>query len=326
MTLDQIIYARRSAVLDHAAKAGVTAAGAAAGISRTTYYRWVRRAERYGLAALLPKQRRRPDQPNAMPPQEVSTILAEAVARPTLGARQLLDHLAARGVHRSASGVQQVLRRHRLGTRRQRIAALASITAAESGLLTDAAQDGPYGFCLAASTPGQLVCLDTFYVGKLKGVGAVYQLTAVDVATRWAVVRLVVGDKNAGVAARFLTQVRAALRAVGAELTGVLTDNGPEFTGRAFASRLAQLGLVHHRIPARSPNHNAVVERFQGTVLAEFYRPHFHRVRLDTLAELDAPLQAWTADYNRRRRNRGDYMRGRTPGEMMRSLNTCKSA
>ena len=61
-------------------------------------------------------------------------------------------------------------------------------------------------------------------------------------------------------------------------------------------------------------------------MLAEFYRPHFHRVRIDTLAELDAPLQAWTADYNRRRRNRGDYMRGRTPGEMMRSLNVRKTA
>jgi transposase InsO family protein len=91
---------------------------------------------------------------------------------------------------------------------------------------------------------------------------AVYQLTAVDVATRWAVVRLVVGDKSAAVAARFLTQVRAALRAVGAELTGVLTDNGPEFTGRAFTSRAVELGLTHHRIPPRSPNHNAVAERF----------------------------------------------------------------
>ena len=313
-------------MLDHAAKVGVSAVCQAAGISRTTYYRWVARAERYGLAALLPKQRRRPVQPNAMPAQEVSTILAEAVARPTLGARQLSDHLAARGVHRSASGVQKVLRRHHLATRRQRVAALASITAAETGLLTDAAQDGPYGFCLAATHPGQLVCLDTFYVGKLKGVGAVYQLTAVDVATRWAVVRLVVGDKSAAVAARFLTQVRAALRAVGAELTGVLTDNGPEFTGRAFTSRAAELELIHHRIPPRSPNHNAVAERFQGTVLAEFYRPHFHRVRIDTISQLDAALQAWTADYNRRRRNHGDYMRGRTPGEMMRTLTIRKTA
>jgi transposase InsO family protein len=326
VTPAQIIHARRTAVLEHAARVGVTAACAAAGVSRTTYYRWVRRAERYGLAALLPKDRRPPAQPNAMSPEEVSAILAEAVARPTLGARQLVDHLAERGVHRSASGVQKVLRRHRLGTRRQRTAALASITAAQDGLLTDAAQEGPFGFCLAAVDPGQVVSVDTFYVGRLKGVGAVWQLTAVDVATRWAVVRLVVGDKTAAVAARFLDQLSAALAAVDVTLGSVLSDNGPEFTGRAFTDRLGERGITHHRIPPRSPNHNAVCERFQGTVLAEFYRPHFHRVRVDRLDELDAPLQAWTADYNRRRPNRGHYMNGRTPGQVLHQLQTRHTA
>jgi hypothetical protein len=48
-----------------------------------------------------------------------------------------------------------------------------------------------------ASTPGEVVALDTFYVSRLEGVGAVWQLTAVDVATRVAVVQLVVGDKTA---------------------------------------------------------------------------------------------------------------------------------
>ena len=32
-------------------------------------------------------------------------------------------------------------------------------------------------------------------------------------------------------------------------------------------------------IPARSPNHNAVVERFHGTILQECWRPAFHRRR-----------------------------------------------
>ena len=69
-------------------------------------------------------------------------ILAEAVARPTLGPRSLLRHLKARGVDRSASGVAKVLRRHNLGTARQRVAALASLTAADTGQVTDAATGG----------------------------------------------------------------------------------------------------------------------------------------------------------------------------------------
>ena len=288
MAHEDIVYARRVRLIEYAAECGnVALACRTFGVSRKTYYELIKLASEYGLSALLPKDRRAPHQPNAMSPEEVSAILAEAVARPTLGARSLLRHLAARGVHRSSSGVAKVLTRHHLGTARARVAALASITAAEQGQLTDAAKEGPFGFCQFASTPGQVVALDTFYVGRLKGVGAVWQLTAVDVATRIAVVQLVVGDKTAAVAAAFLDHLRKALRAQGIKLAGVLSDNGPEFTGKAFKTRAGELGLTHHRIPPRSPNHNAVCERFHGTVLREFYRPHFHRGRVDDIDLLD---------------------------------------
>jgi len=321
VTHEDIVYDRRVRVINYAAEIdNVAEACRVFGVSRQTYYKWLKRAEQYGLSALLPKDRRAPHQPNAMSSEEVSVILAEAVARPTLGPKSLLRHLKARGVDRSASGVAKVLRRHNLGTARQRVAALASLTAADSGQVTDAALEGPFGFCLFASAPGEVVSLDSFYVGRLKGVGAVWQLTAVDVATRIAVVQLVVGDKTATVAADFCDHLAKALRKQGITLTGVLTDNGPEFTGKAFKARVADRGLVHHRIPPRSPNHNAVCERFHGTVLHEFYRPHFHRGRVDNIALLDRSLQAWLVDYNHHRPNHGDYMRGRTPLQVKKEL------
>ena len=81
-----------------------------------------------------------------------------------------------------------------------------------------------------------MVALDTFYVGKLKGVGTVWQLTAVDTATRWAICQLFVGDKTAQAAADFVDHVIVRLAEIGVELTAVLTDNGPEFTGKVFTS------------------------------------------------------------------------------------------
>ena len=321
MTHEDIVYDRRVRLIEHAAKIGnISEACRVFGVSRKSYYEWVAKAEQYGLSALLPRDRRTPHQPNAMTSEEVAIILSEAITRPTLGPRSLLRHLRERGVDRSASGVAKVLRRHHLGTAKQRVIALASLTATETGQLTEAAMEGPFGFCQFASTPGQVVALDAFYVGRLKGIGAVWQLTAVDIATRLAVVQLVVGDKSATVAAAFLDHLKKALRKHGITLTGVLTDNGPEFIGKAFKTRVGALGLEHHRIPPRSPNHNAVCERFHGTVLHEFYRPHFHRGRVDDLALLDRSLQAWTIDYNHHRPNHGDYMAGRTPLEVKKQL------
>jgi transposase InsO family protein len=317
VTLEEIIYQRRVRVLDHAGTHGVTATCRTFGISRHTYYRWAQRAARYGLSALMPKARRPPAQPNACPPHVIEIVLAEAVARPTLGARRLLEHLEERHVVLSASGVQKILNRHHLGRRAQRVAALAQITAAETGLVTDDARSGPFGFCHFAARPGDLVALDTFYVGKLKGVGSIYQLTAIDTTTRWAVARLVVGEKSAAQAARFVDHVIDVLHGIGVTLGGVLSDNGPEFAGNDFTTHMADLEVIHHRIPPRSPNHNAVCERFQGTALQEFYRPAFHRHRFESAAELNTQLQGWLHRYNTRRRNHSDYMRGRTPLQIL---------
>lgn len=320
MTHEDIVYDRRVRLIEYAAKIGnVAEACRVFGVSRNTYYEWIGRAEKYGLSALLPKARRKPHQPNAMSSEEVAVILSEAIARPTLGPRSLLRHLMARGVDRSASGVAKVLRRHQLGTARERAAALASL-AVDTGQVTTAAMEGPFGFCMYASQAGQVVSLDTFYVGRLKGVGAVWQLTAVDVATRTAVCQLIVGDKTATVAAAFVDHLKKALRKHGITLEGILTDNGPEFIGKAFQTRAADLGLVHHRIPPRSPNHNSVCERFHGTVLHEFYRPHFHRGRVDDIGLLDRSLQTWLVDYNQHRPNHGDYMAGRTPLQVKKEL------
>ena len=82
MTPAQIIYHRRVQVLDHAGRTSVTEACRTFGVSPTSYYRWAGRAQRYGLAALLPKDRRPPVMPTATPPDQVEAVLAEAVADP----------------------------------------------------------------------------------------------------------------------------------------------------------------------------------------------------------------------------------------------------
>jgi transposase InsO family protein len=319
VTRDQIIHQRRVRVLHHAAETGNVAETCRVfGISRKTFYEWRAVALRYGLDALMPKARRRPQLPNATPTHVVVELLSLAVTEPTLGCRQLADRLADRGWRLSKTTAQKLLVDHGLGRRAQRVARAAAITAATTGLVTDAARDDEvFGFCHWAARPGDLVAMDSFYVGNLKGVGRVYQLTAVDTASRWAVIAIVVGTPNATVTARFLETVRRRFARLGFPLRMVLSDNGPEWKAQAFTAAVAAKGLAHHRIPPRSPNHNAVCERFHGTVLQECWRPAFHRRRFTSARQLQAEADAWLVGYHHRRRNHGDFMRGRTPAEVL---------
>jgi transposase InsO family protein len=260
---------------------------------------------------------------NATPTWVVEQLLQLAILEPTRGARHYADRLAADGFSLSKSGIQNLLNRHGLGRRSQRVAAAAQLALFTQGLVTDAGvdslqdrNDGPFGFCLWAGTPAALVGLDCFYIGKLKGVGEVWQLTAVDTRTRIADAWITVGRPTSATTATFVDLVRRRWRDRGYPIGAFLTDNGGEFVGRRFTARLQHLGITHHRIPPRSPNHNAVVERLHQTMLEECWRPAFHQRLFTSIHQLQAQANAWLASYINRP-NHGDWMNGRTPNQLL---------
>jgi transposase InsO family protein len=112
----------------------------------------------------------------------------------------------------------------------------------------------------------------------------------------------------------------------GVRVKAVLTDNGPEYLASDFQAHLGAKGLGHERIPARSPNHNSVCERFHGTILQECWRPAFHRRHFRSVRQLQAEADAWLITYHHLRRNHGDYMRGRTPQEILDTYRRNKAA
>jgi transposase InsO family protein len=260
---------------------------------------------------------------NATPTWVVEQLLELAILEPTRGARYYADRLAADGFSLSKSGVQNLLNRHGLGRRGERVAAAAQLALFTQGLVTDAGIDslddrdaGPFGFCLWAGAVGALVGLDCFYIGKLKGVGEVWQLTAVDTRTRVADVWITTGRPSNDTTVKFVDIVRRRWRDRGYPIGAFLTDNGGEFVGRRFTARLDHLGIDHHRIPPRSPNHNAVTERFHQTMLEECWRPAFHRRLFTSIHQLQAQANAWLTSY-RDRPNHGDWMNGRTPNQLL---------
>jgi len=98
----------------------------------------------------------------------------------------------------------------------------------------------------------------------------------------------------------------------GIALVEVVVDGGAEFKGE-FRKTCRRLGIAVHRLPPRSPDLNAFVERFQGTVLHLHYRTAF-RYRFYTSArDIDDDLQAWLRFYNFERPHRGTARRAAVP-------------
>ena len=317
MTLEDSIHASRVRVLREAERTGnVSATCRRHGVSRTVFYRLRQRFEQYGADGVHPKRRRAAvGRPSALSVQTERRVIAFALAWPTSGPQWLSDQLAREGVTIAPVTVWRLLRRHQLGTRRARLAVLEQFSAATQGILTErtAHRDRRRTRHVAAAAPGDLLSLDTFYVGKLKGVGKVWQITGCDAACSYAWARLVVGEVTSAAVLTFLRDdVRPTYRRAQWRLQRVLTDNGKEFKG-AFAAGCERLGV---RITRTKPRHawtNGFVERLQGTILHEHWRIAFRRQYFTGRVALQRSLDTFLEFYNHQRTHRGYRLNGRTP-------------
>jgi len=82
-------------------------------------------------------------------------------------------------------------------------------------------------------------------------------------------------------------------------LLKVRTDNGPQFIAEIFEATCAELGLIHERIPVKTPNMNAHIESFHAILENECYR----RNEFYSFLEVYTVITEYMKYYNERRRH-----------------------
>jgi transposase-like protein len=84
MTLDESVHGMRLRVIERAQVLGnVSAVCRELGISRTLFYRWRKRLERYGVDGVHPRRRGRAGRPVATPPEVERLALGIAISAAT---------------------------------------------------------------------------------------------------------------------------------------------------------------------------------------------------------------------------------------------------
>ena len=94
--------------------------------------------------------------------------------------------------------------------------------------------------------------------------GSKYVLNLVDDASRCCATYLLKNKSDA--LGRFMDFVRSAERQSGKKLKIFRSDNGGEFTGRAFKDFLSENGIAHQLSVPRTPQQNGVAERVGRTI------------------------------------------------------------
>jgi transposase InsO family protein len=168
---------------------------------------------------------------------------------------------------------------------------------------------------IESSRPGELLAQDTFFVGTLKGVGKVYLHVVVDTYSSHAFGFLHPSKQPEAAVAVLHNDVLPFYRQRGLPVAAVLTDNGREFCGTAYELYLELNDIRHKRTQVAHPQTNGFVERFNRTVLDEFFRLAFRRTFYESVEALQTDLDAWLIYYNTKRPHQGYRNLGRRPIE-----------
>jgi transposase InsO family protein len=316
---DDVLFGYRVRLFTLAAEIGVRGACRAMGVHHSTYYRWKRQVDRWGLEALRIRERRRPRMPNEIGPHLEQRIIAFSLAHPGFGPRRISAELRREkwgAIRVSEHGVWRVLRRVGLNTRGKRLALIAR----HRDPYERAPSAPPEPRHIDASEPGEIVQMDCFFIGRLSGSkGSVWQYTAVDVASgfMWAELHSSERNPRSRHCEALLHRLTHELALAGWKLQTVSTDNGSEFASADFRAAVELRGARQRRIKAGRPTSNGCVERAQLTILEECWRPSFARSLVPKVTALRRDLDEYLSYYNFDRSHTGRLTRGRVPGEIV---------
>lgn len=297
------------------------------GRSRTWFYKWIGRYRKLGSEGLS-NQPREICPANRTPLNIEGQVLAMAEQFPSYGPQRIAYLLQRQGIAIGKTAVYGVLKRNGLNRRKDRlewIRKLSGEIVTKSELET--ARMKSKSRHIQADYPGELVCIDTFYIGCLKGVGRIYQLTGCDAATSFAWAKLYT-DKTARSTVNFLDHILH--RSHGVTIRNVLTDNGLEFTtnwesgNHKFEFALKEHGIKHRYTKVKHPWTNGFVERLNRTILEEFYQVALRKKRYRGIEDLQVDLDRFIEFYNFNRPHQGYKLNGSTPAE--RFINDRKAA
>ena len=327
MTATEKLAHKRLTLLQLAEKLGnISKACRMHKVSRSQFYEYKRSFQQHGLEGLVDKPPVPGSHPSQLSKKTTNRVIALSLEHPAFGQQRIADQLALEGVSVCPTSVRNVWLKEGIETKYKRLLRLEEKAMAKGFMLTEQQirllEKANPEFAerhVKSEYPGYLLCQDTFYVGRLKGIGRIYLQAVVDTYGSVAFGKLYTSKRQETAADVLYDRVLPFYESHRLTIEAILTDNGTEYKGRPTIHMyeiFLELNDIEHRTTrVATPRTNGFVERFNRTVLDEFFRTAFRKKLYESVDALQKDLDAWLHQYNHERPHRGYRNQGRRPME-----------
>jgi transposase InsO family protein len=327
MTAEHKIAKNRLTLLQLAEKLrNISEACRRRGVSRSQFYEYKRAFQEHGFEGLKDQPPIPKSFPNETPADVRQKVIELSIAHPAWGQARVSDQLRLEGISVSSTTVRNIWIKEDLQTRYRRILRLEEETHGkqielneEQIKLLEKANPCYRERHVESPYPGYLLSQDTFCVGVIKGVGRIYLQAVVDTYGSYAFGKLYTSKLPETAVDVLYDRVLPFYESQSLKIEHILTDNGREYCGRAmihpYQIFLELYDIKHRRTKVATPRTNGFVERFNRTVLDEFFRETFRKKLYASAEELQTDLDKWLDYYNNQRPHRGYRNMGKRPIE-----------
>ena len=325
-TLAQKAARRKLSLLELASELdNVSKACRIMGYSREQFYEIRRNFQAFGAEGLVDKVKgAKSPHANRVSEELEKTVLDYCLEYPTHGPVKVSQQLILRDVHVGVGAIRGIWQRNNMITKHQRLLRLEqhyknnNISLTEKHIILLEKFDPEFRERhIKADFTGDLVAIDTFLVGNLKGIGKIYLQTVVDCHSRFAFGHLYTSKVPVTAVHVLNDKVLPFFEKYNCRVLTILSDNGREYCGRhdhhPFELFLQLEEIEHRTTMIRRPQSNGIVERLHRTLLDEHFRIQGRIKFYESLDEMQNDLDSYLQIYNYERAHQGRNMNGRTP-------------
>jgi transposase len=273
------------------------------GISRTIYYRWLKRYKIYGIEGLKNIERSSPKMPNEVPKYIEKEILRIVKKDPMFGARRIFRKMQEDGFCIGESGIYNVLKRNKLNSYHHRLefSDLKSLSLKKEEIsdlenLLSHTED---------FHPGYIFIQSTNYIGRFKNIGRVYQMVAIDYFSRFAFIKIYTNKKSVNSKDILETRVIPTIKHFDIKVKNIITNKSSEFTtgwklGRHQYEEFLKEQHIAHFYMGNDMNNELykILKKFQETVYKSLFEDLLKKTMELTLEDLEEAVKCFLQKYN----------------------------